>query len=273
MSRSSRHLAVARRDLSEARRSRLFWGALGLLFLLVVPSFWSMVGSLHAVENAAPAAVRAVGRITGYLSTYLFILVAALAYAAVASERESGSVRLLLSLSATRRDVLVGKLLARGGLLTGVVGALLALLGGLILVGRGSVPTSGFVVVAGWVVVYALCWTAFAVGLSAAFDSQYRALAAIAGTYVFLAWNAPIWKAVLQPVLRAALPSAFQGYVPALNPTLSLGFVGQWLLAATSPATSEAGIGPVLVSVGSVVLVAVLGPLVGYRLFQGADLG
>lgn len=58
------------------RMSRLFWGAFGLLFLLVVPSFWSMVGSLHSVENAAPAAVRAVGRIPSYLSTYLFVFVA-----------------------------------------------------------------------------------------------------------------------------------------------------------------------------------------------------
>ncbi|MFC7228754.1 ABC transporter permease [Salinirubellus salinus] len=273
MSRESRSLGVARRDLAEARRSRLFWGAFGLIFLLVVPSFWSMVGSLHTVENAAPAAVRAVGRIPGYLSTYLFVLVAALAYAAVASERESGSVRLLLSLSATRWDVLVGKLLARGVLLTVVVGALLALLGSLVAFGRGTLPVVGFAVVAGWVVVYALCWTAFAAGLSAAFDSQYRALAAVAGTYVVLAWNAPVWKAVLEPGLRAVLPAALHGYVPALNPTLSLGVVGQWLLAATTPATSEAGVGPVIVSLGGIVFVAVVGPVVGYRLFRGADLG
>jgi ABC-type Na+ efflux pump permease subunit len=273
MSRDGRYLGVARRDLAEARRSRLFWGAFGLIFLLVVPSFWSLVSGLHAVENAAPAAVRAVGRIPGYLSTYLFVLVAALAYAAVASERESRSVRLLLSLSATRRDVLVGKLLARGALLAGVVGALLALLGALVVVGRGTLPVAGFAVVAGWVVVYGLCWTAFAAGLSAAFDSQYRALAAVAGTYVVLAWNAPVWKAVLVPGLRALLPSGLHGYVSALNPTISIGFVAEWLLAAVTPATSDAGVGPVLVSVGAVVFVGLAGPLIGYRLFRGADLG
>jgi len=273
MSRDGRYLVVARRDLAEARRSRLFWGAFGLIFLLVVPSFWSMVSGLHAVEDAAPAAVRAVGRLPGYLSTYLFVLVAALAYTAVASERESGSVRLLLSLSATRRDVLVGKLLARGALLASVVTALLALLGGFVVVGRGRLPVAGFGVVAGWVVVYALCWTAFAAGLSAAFASQYRALAAIAGTYVVLAWNAPVWKAVLEPGLRALLPSGLHEYVPALNPTISIGLVAEWLLATVTPATSEAGVGPVLVSVGAVVLVGTVGPLVGYWSFRRADLG
>jgi hypothetical protein len=273
MSRDGRYLVVARRDLAEARRSRPFWGAFGLIFLLVVPSFWSMVGSLHSVEGAAPAAVRAVGRIPGYLSTYLFVLVAALAYTAVASERESGSVRLLLSLSATRRDVLLGKLLARGTLIAGVVVGVLALLGGLVATGRGTLPLAGFAVVAGWVVVYALCWTSFAAGLSAAFSSQYRALAAIAGTYVLLAWNAPVWKAVLEPGLRAVVPSGLHGYVPALNPTISIGFVAEWLLAAVTPATSEVGLGPVLVSIGAVVLVGLTGPVVGYRLFRSADLG
>lgn len=273
MSRARRYFTVARRDLAEARRSRLFWGAFSLLFLLVVPSFWSMVKGLHTVENAAPAAVRAIGRIPGYLSTYLFVLVAALAYAAVARERESGSVRLLLSLSARRRDVLVGKLLARGALLVAVVGALLAILGGLIAFARGSLPVVGFAVVAGWVVVYALCWTAFATGLSAAFASQYRALAAVAGTYVVLAWNAPVWKAVLAPGLRAVLPAGLHGYVPALNPTISIGFVAEWLLAAVTPTTSDAAVGAVLISLVTVVLVAVIGPLVGYRSFRRADLG
>jgi hypothetical protein len=61
--------------------------------------------------------------------------------------------------------------------------------------------------------------------------------------------------------------------VSALNPTLSIGFVAQWLLAAVTPATSEAGVGPVLVSVGAVVFVGLAGPLIGYRLFKSADLG
>jgi hypothetical protein len=117
------------------------------------------------------------------------------------------------------------------------------------------------------------CWTAFASGLSAAFASQYRALAAVAGTYVVLAWNAPVWKAVLEPALRALLPSGLHGYVSALNPTISIGFVAEWLLAAVTPATSEAGVGPVLLSIGAVVLVGLVGPLVGYWSFRRADLG
>ncbi|MFC7177359.1 ABC transporter permease subunit [Halosegnis marinus] len=178
-----------------------------------------------------------------------------------------------MSLSATRRDVLAGKLLARSVLLALVVGALLMLLGGLVAFGRGSLPVAGFGAVSVWVVVYALCWTAFATGLSAAFASQYRALAAVAGTYIVLAWNAPVWKAVLEPGLRAALPPDLHGYVPALNPTISLGFVAEWLLAALTPATSETGLGPTMISAGVVLFVAIVGPLVGYRLFQGADLG
>jgi len=53
-----------------------------------------------------------------------------------------------------------------------------------------------------------LGWVSLTRGdLSAAFASEYRALAAVAGTYVVLAWNAPVWKALLEPALRALLPS------------------------------------------------------------------
>jgi len=273
MTRDTRVRAIARRDLANARRSRLLWGAFALIFLLVVPSFWSMVGSRRAVEQLAPPAVQAVGRIPGYLSTYLFVLVAALAYGAVVGERESGTIRLLLGLPGTRRDVLAGKLLSRGALFVATFVPLLTLLGAIILVRRGRLPVVAFLLLSLWVLLYGLGWTTVAVGLSAAFESQYRALAAIAGTYLVFAWNAPIWKAVLDPLLTAALPAGFQPYVDSLNPTLTLGVAGGWLVAQVSPRTSEVGAGPAVVSALSLLIVALGGLVVGYRRFERADLG
>lgn len=273
MTDDSRRWTIARRDLASARRNRLLWGAFALLFLLVVPSFWSMAGSRRPVDQLAPPAIQAVGRIPGYLSTYLFVLVAALAYAAVVSERESGTVRLLLGLPGTRRDVLAGKLLSRGALLVATLVPLLALLGLIVLFRLGSLPVAAFLAVSAWVLLYGLGWTTFAVGLSAAFDSQYRALAAVAGTYIALAWNAPIWKAVLEPLLTALLPSGLHPYVPSLNPTLTLGVTGSWLVAQFSARTTDVGAGPAAVSALSLLAVALAGLLVGARRFQRADLG
>lgn len=273
MNSDTRIPAIARHDLAYARRSRLLWGAFALIFLLVVPSFWSMVTSRRAVEGLPAPAVQAVGRIPGYLSTYLFILVAALAYGAVVTERESGTVRLLLGLPGTRRDVLAGKLLSRSVLLVAVLGPLLGLLGAMIAAGQNGLPLAAFALVAAWTLAYGLCWTAFAIGLSAAFDSSYRAIAAVAGTYVFFAWNAPVWKAVLEPLLRWGLPASLAPYVNSLNPTLSLGVGGGWLVALTSPASAEVGLGPAVVSAASVLLVALGGLLAGHRRFERADLG
>jgi ABC-type transport system involved in multi-copper enzyme maturation permease subunit len=273
MIRDTRRWTIARRDLANARRNRLLWGAFALIFLLVVPSFWSMVGNLHRVEQLAPPAVQAVSRIPGYLSTYLFILVAALAYAAVVSERESGTIRLLLGLPSTRSDILVGKLLSRGTLLLATLLPLLALLGVIILVRLDGIPVAAFLAVSVWVLVYGLGWTTFAVGLSAAFESQYRALAAIAGTFIVFAWNAPIWKAVLEPFLTGVLPVGLQPYVQSLNPTLTLGVTGGWLVAQFSAQQSEVGSGPAVVSALSLLVVALAGLLIGHRRFQQADLG
>jgi hypothetical protein len=268
----SRVPTVTREDLRHARRSRLLWGALVLVALLVLPAFWSRTGALRAVEGQPPPAVEGVLLVPGYLSTYLFLVVAVLAYGAVAAERESGTVRLLLGLSGTRRDVLLGKLLARVALLVAVLAALLAVMAGMLAVNE-RLAVVPFLLVGGWVLLYGAAWTTFAVGLSAAFASRYRALVAVAGTYVVLAWNAPVWTAVLEPGLRALLPAGLSAYVPALNPTLSLGVVGRWLVAASTSAPAEGGVGPAAVSALVLLALAVAGLLVGARRFGTADIG
>ncbi|WP_254832238.1 ABC transporter permease [Haloglomus salinum] len=272
MTATTRVPTVTREDLRHARRSRLVWGALVLVALLVLPTFWSRTGALRAVEGGPPPAVEGVLLVPGYLSTYLFLVVAALAYGAVAAERESGSIRLLLGLSGTRRDVLLGKLLARVALLVAVFATLLVVMAGMLAVNE-RLAVVPFLLVGGWVLLYGAAWTTFAVGLSAAFASQYRALAAIAGTYVVLAWNAPVWKAVLEPGLRAVLPSALSAYVPALNPTLALSVVSRWLVAASTPMSAEAGAGPAAVSALVLLALAAVGLLVGARRFGTADIG
>lgn len=262
---------IAREDVEHVRRSRLLWGVSVLVFLLVVPSFWSMAGNLHAVRQQPPPAVQALLHVPGYVATYVFVLVVALAYGSVVGERESGRIRMLLGLPGTRRDVLAGKLLARVLLLVAVLGSLLALLGAIVLVQRGTLPVVAFALVSAWVLLYGVAWTSFTVGLSAAFGSQYRALAAIAGTYLVFAWNAPIWKAVLEPGLRAIVPA--DGYVASLNPTLSLGVVGNWLIALATRATADVAAGQVAVSLLTLLIVGCGGLVVGYRRLQRADLG
>ncbi|WP_327053893.1 ABC transporter permease [Halomicrococcus gelatinilyticus] len=272
MTPDSRAWTIAREDFEHARRSRLLWGALALISLLVVPSFWSVTGSYHAVDGRPSPPLQAVLDVPAYLSTYLFVIVAALAYGAVAGERESGTIRLLLGLPGTRCDVLVGKLLSRVGMLLVSVVPLLAILATTIVVRQGTVPFVPFAVVAAWVLLYGIAWTTFAVGASAAFDSRYRALAAVAGTYIAFAYNVPIWPAVVDPLLTSLLPAGMESYVPRLNPTLALFYTGEWLVSRVTPVTADIGTAPALVSVLVLLLVGVGGPLLGYRRFERADL-
>lgn len=61
--------------------------------------------------------------------------------------------------------------------------------------------------------------------------------------------------------------------VNSLNPTLTLGVTGSWLVAQSSTYTSDVGTGSAVVAALSLVVVALGGLFVGYRQFERADLG
>jgi ABC-2 type transport system permease protein len=199
-----------------------------------------------------------------------------LAKGAVTGERESGSMRVLLSLPPSRRDVLVGKFLGRTALMlvatlvsavaTSVVVVTL-LSGGLELV----VPLVGSLGLMG------VAFVAVGVGISAATSTDGRATAGAVAAYVFLvalwpmvqaglragavelglmeAGTEPAWLEVvgLFPPNRAA--KGLYEAVTAGQPLAADPFVSAWFPA-------------VLLLGWLVVPVAV-----GYRQFRRADIG
>ncbi|QAU14097.1 ABC transporter [Halorubrum sp. BOL3-1] len=175
---------IARKDLADASRSKMLW----VVAVLVLLSTAGVTG-LIAVTTGMPA--REVFGIAFQLAvTTLPIIALILAKGAITGERESGSLRVLLSLPPSRSDVLVGKLLGRtvlmlaatlvSGLATGLV--VLALLGG----GIGVlVPFVGFLGLMG------IVFVAIGVGVSAASATDNRATAIAVGAYMILValWN------------------------------------------------------------------------------------
>lgn len=116
---------VAKKDFKDAIRSR---GLLLLSVVFLVFFAFPVVGQLYLNLNLARG-LREVGMqllISGLytnLVTFLLPIVAIFAgYAAVTKERTSGSLKLLLSLPFSRRDVIVGKVVGRSA----VVGVSLA---------------------------------------------------------------------------------------------------------------------------------------------------
>lgn len=175
-----RALRIARHDVEYATGSTLLRAVVGVFAVLVL-----LVAVLPSFLSDAPQVGAAVLWFLTVLSGLLVPLVAILAsYLAIAGERASGRLRVLLTLPPTRRDVLVGKFLGRAVVVVGaVLGALvLALVGSLVV--YGTVSTSSFVVVAGLTGLLGLAFVGLAVGLSAALDSRQAAMALAVFAYV-----------------------------------------------------------------------------------------
>jgi len=173
-----RAVDVARRDLRQAAGSSLVLAVVavlaGLIGLIVaVPGLLADFSdrlAFEATTQAVGTVVPIVALVTGYL--------------AVAGERESGSIRVLLSLPLSRLEVVAGKFLSRAALVVGGIvlafgfGALVSLL-----VYR-SVPWR----VAAWTTLLTcllgVSFVGVAVGISAAVATRARAVALAVAFFV-----------------------------------------------------------------------------------------
>ena len=113
--------AVAEKDFRDAIRSRLLL-ALTVLFVLFAGG-----SAYFAAQIRPPAQVQfggelttlaLIGGLTGPVSVFIPVVAIAAAYRAVAGERQSGSLKLLLSLPNSREDVVFGKFLGRAGVVS-----------------------------------------------------------------------------------------------------------------------------------------------------------
>lgn len=172
--------AVARNDLREARRAT---GLLVLTTLLLL----GLAGLAYALAAVADPDFDAYLDVTAAVVALLFPLVGVvLGSRAVAPERESGTIALLLSLPNSRRDVLVGKLAGRVAVLGGAfavaaVGALVVLV--VEYPGFDAVRYLGVLAAA---FAYAVTFVSVGVALSAAVASSRRVVGAAFGAYVGL---------------------------------------------------------------------------------------
>lgn len=282
---TSRVRTIAREDLWRVLRARTTWATFGLVALTVGVFGWLNVSS-GAVSGAT--AVEAVADLPFHLEAYLFVLVVGLSFGAVVGEREGATLRLLLGLPGTRRDVIAGKFLSRVAAVGAALLVLLAVLAASVVVVYGQLPVVPFVVVAAWVLLYGVAWTAFAVGVSAALTSRFRVLAALVASYLLVSPLAQFWYQVVEPTAALVFTGSFSRepfipvveetpewalYVEALNPVVTFSRMGRWLVTLATGGQLAAPLGPVLASGLVVVLLGAVPAVVGARRFERADLG
>ena len=274
--------AVARKDFRDSIRSNWLIG-LTVIFALLVSLAAAGVSLLGDVTSSD-----VVGLLNGLLVTTLVPLLAlVVSYAGVAGERDSGSLKVLLSLPHAREDVVFGKFVGRSGAMAVAVvvgfvlpGVVLALL-----VPFEALNYLGFVV---FVVGLATVFVAIGTGMSALAPTQRRALAAaLAFYFVFV-----IFWVLFQTIgvftlvfLQQGWPSwlpfglqEFQTGYRVVNPTgsfkiLATAFLNDLLFAPTVP--EQSGVQPRDVQVSSLLMLVfwTVGPLAaGLWRFEDADL-
>ncbi|TKX69713.1 ABC transporter permease [Halorubrum sp. SP9] len=236
--------AVARKDFQETVRSR---GMLVLvaLFSLLVSAFAFAVRPTGGSEQFATELLLSVF-IGPFLVTTLVPLVGVVVgYDAVSGERESGSLKLLLSLPHSRADVVLGKVAGRGAALALAVFAGF-LLPALVLIVAPVVFNAGaFLGYTVFAAALGVAFVAIAVGCSAASATQRRALIGAVAIYVLfvLLWGAITGRLVgaAGPVVDALPLSAAQlrVFLRVSNPTtavevLSTAFLGEQLFSGNS---------------------------------------
>jgi ABC-2 type transport system permease protein len=180
--------AVARKDFQDSIRS---WTVLALaavfVVLFTVPAYFLArdVGGLFAAETGEQLTSDAfISILSSLIAFFIPIIAIALAYAAVAGERDSGTMKLLLSLPHSRRDVLVGKIVGRSAVIVIPVLVGFAAAAVVFLVTPVSLEIGSYVGFALLSALLGVVFVALAVGISAAATTRRRAMFGNVGIYV-----------------------------------------------------------------------------------------
>lgn len=273
--------AVAYKDFQDAIRSRTL-SLLTVLFALFVG------GAAFAFAELAGGSSESMGdllfSIMGPSSLLIPIIAILVSYRSIAGERELGSMRFLLGLPHTRRDVVLGKVVGRTAVVSVAVlvgfavGALVALLYYEI----APLIFLGFTVAT---LLLGFVYVTIGVGISATTGSVSRAAGGVLGAYILLEYLwAVFWLLIVYLVNGFSLPNwdeypVWFDFFVSLSPGTAYGelmvsimnrsggdiiFAGQF---DESPLHFPDWY-PLLVFAGWVVVMFA----VGYWRFQGADL-
>ena len=184
--------AVAKKDFQDAVRSWLFWG-LSVFFFTLLVTITGVVSYFGEDIAQAGATTEALVIFVSEITRLVIPLIALiLGWKAIAGERERGSIKILLSLPHSRKDVLLGKLIGRVAVLSIslVVGFVLAAV--VVAALLGTFDVTDYVGLLAMSILYGVAYTSIAVALSSLTRSTTVAGAAMVGVFVlfYIVWNA-----------------------------------------------------------------------------------
>jgi len=201
-------LVVAKKEYMDNVRGRWML-AISLLFValcLTVSAFGGVAGGgdigLRSFE------VTVVG-LMSIVSTLVPILALMAGYAAIAGEREQGSLQLLLTMPLTRTEVLLGKFVGLGAVLSTAVVAGLGLSGALIAATAGLEGWQGFLAFIGGTLLLALAFLSVSLCFSSLVAKRSTALGLAVFVWIFFS---VIWGLIFLGLMAASgVPLDFTG--------------------------------------------------------------
>lgn len=178
---------IARKEVADAVRSRMLW-AIVAVFGVLSAGLSVAVSLVPQLGESSVVAVTMAGQSAQMLGPIIALIAA---YLAVAGERESGSIKVLLGLPPSRGDVVLGKVAGRGAVVAAGLMAGFLLAGVAIALVYGSLPLAPFALLTLLTGALGLVFVGVAVGISAATATRGRAMTLSIAVYlvVVLFWD------------------------------------------------------------------------------------
>lgn len=189
-------VAVARKDFQDAVRSKVLWllSALFVVFAAGVAYVYTLVlGGAGGEVGQELSSVALIEFMTAPVATLVPITALIVGYKAVAGEVESGTLKLLLSLPHTRKDVVFGKLVGRTGVLAVPIVVGFAVAAIVVLALYSSFDTVDYLLFLALTVLFGATFVSIAVGISAATKSTAKAAASVFGVFILFEF---LWSVI-----------------------------------------------------------------------------
>ena len=266
---------VARKEFRDAGRSRSLWALTALMVLSVAVAVY-IIGFLlsAAPEDGGMTGAALVGGMAQqgrfFITSLVSVLGLMVAYASIVGERSSGSLKLLLGLPYSRRDVILGKFFGRAAVFAAATVAAF-IVGFLVLLSYGVVAPIDYLFLVLITTVLGVAYVSVGVAVSASIRTRSRAAAAAVGVFFFFKflWDTSLIPRVVVYVARRDMsaltsPPGWYEYLVALGPNVAYsnlagGYVGSF---------GNVEIFSAAVLVGWVVVPVFL----GWRVFETGDL-
>jgi ABC-2 type transport system permease protein len=235
-------LTIARKEFDDALRSRMLWG-----IVIIIAALTSLSAGISMlvpdVEGGAEMAIGGASQFAGLLVPIMALIAA---YLAVAGERESGSLKVLLGLPPSRGEVLLGKFLGRSGVVAIGLALGFVVSGVVTLALYGDLPLTAFLGTTGLTVLLGVSFVGVGIGISAVTATRARAMTLAISAYLGLTLLWDLLPTGVHLVITGEMPGAvvpaWYLLLQALSPTGAYNALVQTLLLGGGTAL-EARIG------------------------------